>query len=1403
MADRDPLRQQTAGFGDLGAGVKLYELPLLPYERQLIETLGWNEEEYRRFAHLAAKRGAIRPAEYAHIPDIRCDPVTTAVLVSLGVGAVSTAATLLLMPKPKAPGSEDRITTRRLGDRTGQDRFSPTVGFDTQASVADYASPIPLIFGKYTGATGGIVGSPQLVWSRAFSLGSQQAVKQLYVLGEQGLGDGIDRPELNGIFLGNSPLDASYEHLFAFYWKRNSNRFARIKAANWAYGTRGTLASGDIENNDDIFLCPTGNGLADTGFSAAHSQTANVQFGVHSAIANGTNYRVNWRTVSIPHLKDQDDDPKNQQLLERIKIAGDYGFRQNQSGKIRAQGQRGVGRNYGRRMGITALNGVGVSDSGSTPVEVRQASVGDVATYTITSGELPENLYKQGGKGPSVDDINSAVTSFRRVADEYLQLGETVMIGRTTWKVISRSVPIWYEGLIQQIQLECVETFGTGLSASIGIISERMLNRGVYNDDNGTTNAREALNMNAGAGFYPLLRVNFGVVRNTRACEVTEIGIRSQVWNRANGIANFAAIPSPSELIEAERDRISLQSGTMSLYFKRTSVWTIFLRPAGTDSNGVEFEWAPLGEQFCVTGETPQDQYNYIRFGHPDRRQYEFKFVPKSGADVARHSPDTALFIRLDAKINETVGGRFETAYGPFQVSTNGQYVAVGDITYNPEMVTNPVTRSGSAETTIPDAIEVESFLPDEDDDRARASSVGFQSFLPDGISAGRKGATHYELFGQASFMGKTATATRTVNLGDGRSITIEFNGIVNDNYPANHPHFPGFRAWSFSSINVKESSKGFNTSQVFNVSIPVSAGNPRNAPYGLTTCGVRLIVLSTTQAARSVGRQSAWEYELLGDAQQYALGETRTASYTVTSSSGGTAKVDASAVVTARGASSLANFPGQTKAWDVTYTIDPLGTFGSFVNGALIENNAIVSSSNPFRTAGETVGILLRVLSLTTTTLPPGFSGDRVFEENSQINDISLYGNLLNKSNESAPEHTITYINESVSNETLPRYEKMTLCGLALKSARNFASLDQLRVWLADGIPVKRFLTSEAGTIGPSNKFIDLVYHLLTDTTAGAGNVISSEMIRTEDFASTAQFLESNKLFFDGAIASPTNIRQFIADTAPFFLCNFVINDGKFSIVPALPTDTNGNISKNPLPIQQLFTSGNIIEDTFSVEYLSSEERKDFQAVMRYRQEQRNQLPQEKTLVVRFAESGSDAYPVESLDMTQYCTSRDHAFLVAKYFLSLRRRVTHTVKFRTNPFGLSLAPGNFIRVVTEASPYQSANNGTIASDGTIVSATDLADGTYSIVFFRSDDDEVTSATMTVAEGKAVEPDLYDSLFTVSSTTTSSNVYMVEQLTLGEDGMVDVVATEFPASSTFNSLIALDVLDDAAFTTEG
>jgi hypothetical protein len=1387
----------------------LSRLPLLPFERELVATLGCTEAEYRAFTIEAMKRSRVRPAEYDVVPDIRCEPATiTALLISLAVGLVTSAISYLLMPKPKQPG---QASSRQLPSRTGVDRFSATSGFDTQAELANYGDPIPIIFGQYTGATGGVLASPRLVWSRAFSYGSQQGVKLLMVVGEQGLGDGLNRPELNGIFLGNSALDAIYSHNFAFYWKRNTNTFSRIKAQNLAYGTRGDQSSGDTQNADDIFLCQTIDGQSQPGFCQSYTLSANTQFGAYSAIHNGTDYRVNWKLVPIPNVGDDrnKDDPKDQRLFERIKIAGDYDLTGGAANiDIRNQGQRGVGRGYGRRMGITSVNGQAVT-AGET--EVRQVAPGNTAVFTIAPGQLPEDLYYRSAdiQTTKTTDINSEISSGRRTADELLQVGETIMIGRTVWLVESRALPEWDEGLRQSIGLRCIEIFGAGIGASIGLVSEKMITRGVYNDDQGTTNARNGLGLHAGAGFYPLMRVAFGVVRNTNECEVTEIGIRSQVWNRANGLCNFSGLPSVQGFREAEVDGVGIESGVMTLYMKRTSVWTIFLRPAGTDEAGQEFKWQPLGEQFCVTGETPQDQFNFIRITHPERGRYEFKMVPKNGADVSRHSPPEAVFWRLDAKSRNALASTYSTAYGTFSVFSIGQLVTKGEVAFNPEMAEELTFIPAGRTITIPSQVDVLTYLPDVEDETIVAKAVVFDDWLPPNVTAGREAATEYELFGQASSMGLTATANRTVTLPNNKgTITLSFTGIVNSTFPATHPYFPGFRAWSIQTITVVSSTGGFNIGQIVSVTVPVTPGNPRAAPYGLTSVGLTVRVTETSSQNAPKGRQAAFGYELLGDANSQPDGFAKEAAFTQSGGGSKQIRIIVRAVVerdlTAAFLSSFAKGTATATWTDFTYRVDPASTGGNWAVSDVISYTLPVSAGNHFKNfeVSAPVGVSLSVTALKTSVQPPLVTSARLFEQNSQLNDVSFYNSLLSKSNESSPEHEIVYVNEMVSNPATPQYTKLTLAGLALKASRNFTSLNQVRVWLADGISVRKFQADAPSPIGPSNKFTDLVYYLLTDKTAGAGNVVSPELIDTDKFPATSQFLKENKLFFDGAIDQPTNIRQFISDLAPFFLCSFVISNGQFSIVPAVPFDESGNISQAPIKIQQLFTSGNIIEDSFSVEYLSTEERKNFQAVMRYRQEQRNQFPEERTLVVRWSDL-PEAATTETFDMVQYCTSRQHAFTVARYFLSLRRRVTHTIRFRTTPYGLNLAPGDYIRVITQASPYNAANNGVVDSALNITSVTPLAEGTYTVAYWNASFDDIKTETMTVANGKAIETKYADAIFTLVDASVASNTYMVEQLTLSEEGMVDIAAVEFPTTSTFNSLIALDVQNDGAFTTEG
>ena len=63
MADGDLVHQSNVREGSVVFGPSVYDVPLLPYERQLIATIGLTEEEYRKFAAEVRRRGAVRPAE--------------------------------------------------------------------------------------------------------------------------------------------------------------------------------------------------------------------------------------------------------------------------------------------------------------------------------------------------------------------------------------------------------------------------------------------------------------------------------------------------------------------------------------------------------------------------------------------------------------------------------------------------------------------------------------------------------------------------------------------------------------------------------------------------------------------------------------------------------------------------------------------------------------------------------------------------------------------------------------------------------------------------------------------------------------------------------------------------------------------------------------------------------------------------------------------------------------------------------------------------------------------------------------------------------------------------------------------------------------------------------------------
>ena len=1449
-------------------GPSVYELPLLPFEKELIKTIGITEEEYRKFAAEVRRKGVVRPAEYDHIPDIQNEVSTATLLVNLAISLVLTGVAYLLTPKPKMPEASKR-SQLDLGSVNAGNRFTQSRGFDTLNELADYGSPVPIIFGLYDEAerVGGMLVTPKLVWSRMFSHGTQQSAKLMFVMGEQGVEDderpdGIAPPDLEGIFLGNNALDVIHEDFFAFYWKRNTtvSGRSRIRASNLVHGTQGGSdagdPSGDVASDDDMFLCPSNVADKSPDFCHAYSPANNTQFGMFGAIPNGNGYRVNYETVPI--LDGTENTAARALVLRRIKIVGDKDLNidigdEDLLDKVRNQDQEGEGRQYSPGMGLVKLiktnNGGTITVDGNYPEGTLRAvvdvSANDELVFEINSNatKIPENRYKRSNNrgGESIDDINSTVEAEQIAADDAMQLGERFAIGNTVWKVVDRAL-VRYEpsdDKNQFITLRCLDS-DESRQQTVGLVSRKNViepSKHFIADEGGV-----------GAAFFPLTSVATGLVRNNRPAVVTEIGLRSKVFQRLNGICAFNTIPLPSELDDFEDQEIQVRSGTFTGTIKRSSVFQVFVRQAGLDENGDAFIFQRIDHYFVVTGSRPVDQYNFIRFVHPQNlAELEFKFVGIPASEL-RSLGDDQPILRLTASAESLVRVNADVpGLGSFGIVFAGTEATKGQIKKNKEFIRKPTTTAVDGTSDIPQSISRSTSLPqDTEADIETVEAIQRKANISNSnaITSGKNGAFFHEIFGSCDDdpinVGGVKTLQTRESLGASKWIVVKWTvrktALSSTHYARSRSNNRVFNTWAFVSCDVVGSSdqfkvndeiefkRGLGSTEDGGSTAAYTSSNPfaLNHPDAtMTFSGQRYRVTDTDVQANPLGRSQAYYYELFGDAGSLNIGQSKTITHSVTKGSK-TIEVEMTSTVKEQ----IDHFSGETQGWNHPeqnqMVIKRNGTTDDWEQEEKYDDLVSVSSSNPYVTAYSQVGfryVIGNVGKQDEDAIP---QGDTEFESQSQYADMSLYRSLVQKSNESEPEHSIVYVNEVISNvdqdgeSRAPQYNNLTIAGLSLKASRNFASLDQMRVWLGSGLHVKRLhpdlsvynlgdTSANGDALGPSNLFTDLVFYMLTDGMGGAGQLLKMDkddpkLLNQDDFVETSRFLHAQKLFFNGVVGDRTNLRQYITDVAPYFLCNFVIMDGKFSLKPAIPhMADSGQINLGPVPIDQLFTAGNILEDSYKVEYLRSEERRPFKAVMRYRKETKNKLPEEKVIEVKLPDQ-EGLLPQEQFDLTQFCTSEEHAIKVAKYFLGIRKLVSHTISFSTTVHGLNLRAGSYIKVATTATPYSNANNGTVSSTGAVTSVEELADGTYDVTFFKSGSDDVEDGEMQVSSGQVADSTFHDSVFTIRNEKVSQNVYIVEQLTFSEEGTVDIVASEHPCDDDGVSELAKLIAGDSFIT---
>ena len=1249
------------------------DLVLLPYEKHLIDALGCTEAEYKEFIRHLQHKATARPAEYAHVPDIRCEPATMAVitpiLISLAVGLITSAASYLLTPKPKAPRN-DSITQLDLGGASGVSRFSPNRGFDSAQNLASYGTSVPIVFTKLiqnTGETsGGLLIAPALVWSRMKSWGSFQVIEIVTVAG-QGV---MTKPDRSGLFLGNNAIDGISENDFQFYWNDGSSAASRLLGLNLRYGTLGTPAIPSPQEN--AFVAPTSQGVNDTGFCGAFTPTNQTKFGVYSGIPNGTPYRPNWEisqplTGQSPETQDQIITDQQKYIETKLLYTHPYGGLPPGINNRLSAGMPGTGKNYARHVGVISHNGYTMANPQLQVVnglayefignltEERDVQVNDIIEVVVGYGRQNATPFPIIGAGKSqtrLQDIISTLDAEAEQFDAAMVRGQTYMIGRTTWQIIDRENRIYRPGEEPiVIKMQCIETWSAN-QAKIGIVAPQILS------EPGAIYSRDIAEV-----FYPILRVDFAQVRNNRPCDVTEIGIRSQVWTKFNGITNFNTLPTPFELSQFNNTGVQAREGKNTSYARRTSFFALDVRPADneasrttTDNDGFTF----LG-LFAVSGSTPQDIYSFIRVTHPSNALFEYRLRPFNSAIFALQNGGNEDIFELNGSGTPYQERTATTYMGTFAFGGRGRYIKAKDVFTHPQMAVRP--------------------------EQIGELQYGEWSSIVSGVE----------------FLGAFRTS-------DGAA--AEWNTLS----------------------NILSLARGLDP--YFD-----------DLPVGYTTT------------------IENWTYNR--DAPKIAVMRLRLRAYERT----------------------LSTTP-RNKWWEIiaTEVVSFTGTWQS--SDQFIKTASTVS--------GVQYGFRYRV---TTRSQYEEYdapqSATRIFEVYSGIAEVSHYGDLISRSCDNGPEHEIVYVNESIAEDTTVEYKGLAMAGLKLQSSNSLQMLDQLRCYIREGINVE--LLTDGGT-GPSNLFTDLVWYMATNKDIGLGSMINSELLDRTQLAATGRYLRANRLFFDDVIADSLNFRSFISEKAPSLLCYAAIRNGKLSIDPALPVGNDLKIGAVKPPIAAMFTNGNTIEGSFNLDWLELEERKMFQAAVIFTRSQINQLSQQETVVVRYNETGAADLPIEEFNLP-HVSSTYHAVTAAKYFLALRKYVTHTINFQTLPYGLALAPGQFIMVAVEMSPYSPSNNGIVQPDGTVISIQPLTDGNYSVNAWERETTEVRAATLTIAGGIATN--LRNSVFSVINSNVTEQVYQVDALDVDENGIVTVRATNFPVDSNGATVIGKDIADANAFTIVG
>ena len=399
----------------------------------------------------------------------------------------------------------------------------------------------------------------------------------------------------------------------------------------------------------------------------------------------------------------------------------------------------------------------------------------------------------------------------------------------------------------------------------------------------------------------------------------------------------------------------------------------------------------------------------------------------------------------------------------------------------------------------------------------------------------------------------------------------------------------------------------------------------------------------------------------------------------------------------------------------------------------------------------------------------------------------------------EGGPELAITAVTEqrTESFSNYPNlYNGLQLMGFNAYSGQGIQDLRSLSVFVLEGKKLRRLRddgTYPSTPDGSSSYAPDIFLDTILDQQNGVGQYAKIGGIDLVALAKAKRFCQRNNLFFDGVIAEPTSWRQFWAEVAPYSLLELGRIGGKETLVPAVPCDNAGNITRT-VPVAALFTAGNILEDSYKEEFIDyGSGVQDLIATVIYRNtELEGVFPRNASVDVSLNDVTEVSAIRQTFDLSQYVTNRAQAILYGKLLCQQRRHIRRSVEFRTFPTDSPLSPGSYIYVDIGQQQWQSVYSGQIENGGAlnVPLAGGVPNGSYSVLLYRNGQSVITTSA-SISNNTAPALAAYEGwLFVLGTVAQSKRVFRVIEVQMDEEGEVSVRAIEHPCNSSGQSLIA-------------